>query len=169
MSFSSDQADFRLTPTAPQAVALNRGLYRIVRDATLALWNASWIRLDVPVYWRGTGPTPLPDPNADPMYFLDNEIDFGREIVRAFGGGRNANDRCLFGSVLLRVFAARSLMEEDEALDLMDAAAAIYRSTRTADGNLSFINGSGFDVGPTEDGNWYGRGQSVFFEMRFIG
>jgi len=169
MNFTAPTGDVVLTPKTPSLTLVNRGLYRIVRDAVVSLWDAGWQRPDVPVYWRGLGPPPLPDPNADPQFFLDNELDFGREAIRAFGGGPGANDRCLFGSVLLRVFAARALMEEDEALDLMDAAAAIYRSVRTTDGNLSFIDGSGFDVGPTEDGNWYGRGQSVFFEFRFSG
>ena len=169
MSFSSGSADARLTGSPPITIAVNRGLYRIVRDSVVSLWDAGWLRSDVPVYWRGAGPVPLPDPNVDPLFFMDNEIDFGRETIRAFGGGRGANDRCLFGSVLLRVFSARSLMNEDDALDLMDAAAAIYRSVRTSDGNLSFIDGSGFDVGPTEDGNWFGRGQSVFWELRFTG
>jgi len=71
--------------------------------------------------------------------------------------------------LLPTVAAEPGTMEEDEALDLMDAAATIYRSVRTMDGNLSFIDGSGFDVGPTEDGNWYGRGQQIMFEMRFQG
>jgi hypothetical protein len=148
------------------------GLYTDVRALILAQWAAGWTRTDVPAHWRDNDPEPLPDPSTTP-YFFRNEIDFGRERVRAFGGGRFANERVKYGSVLLRVFAARYLQTDTEALDLLWAAESIFRSTRQ--GNLSFIGGaSGFDVDTEqkpewEAGNWYMRASLVVFEYRFIG
>lgn len=143
------------------------GLYRDIRDGITMLWTAGWAHSDVPVYWRSNDADPLPDPR-DTSYFMRNEVDFGRETMRAFGGGRAANERAQFGSVVLRVFAGRGVGNEDTALDLMADAMQIFRSVRS--GNLSFIGeGSGFDAGPTEDGNWFMRGSLMVFEYRFTG
>ena len=151
---------------------MTTGLYRTIRDDIVALFDAAWAHPDVPVYWRSNDFEPLPDP-SDVPHFLRNEVDFGRETLAAFGGGVGANLRIQFGSVLIRVFAARALGDEDHALDLMANATAAFRSQRITDaaGNdLSFIGeGSGFDVQPTEDGNWFTRGALVVFEYRFRG
>jgi hypothetical protein len=151
---------------------MTAGLYRTIRDDVLALFEAAWSHPDVPVYWRSNDREPLPDP-SDVSHFLRNEVDFGRETLAAFGGGAGANLRVQFGSVLIRVFAARALGDEDRALDLMADAMAAFRSQRVTDpaGNdLSFIGeGNGFDVQPTEDGNWFTRGALVVFEYRFRG
>ena len=151
---------------------MTAGLYRTIRDDVLAVFDAAWAHSDVPVYWRSNDSEPLPDP-SDVPHFLRNEVDFGRETLLAFGGGRGANLKVQFGSVLLRVFAARALGDEDRALDLMADAMAAFRSQRITDavGNdLSFIGeGSGFDVAPTEDGNWFTRGALMVFEYRFRG
>jgi hypothetical protein len=151
---------------------MTAGLYRTIRDDVLGIFNAAWAHPDVPVYWRSNDFEPLPDPAAV-SHFLRNEVDFGRETLAAFGAGRGANLKLQFGSVLLRVFASRALGDEDRALDLMADAMAAFRSQRVTDaaGNtLSFIGeGSGFDVPPTEDGNWFTRGALMAFEYRFRG
>ena len=50
---------------------------------------------------------------------------------------------------------------------------AAFRATRVTDASgfdLSFIGeGSGFEVPPTEDGNWFTRGALTVFEYRFRG
>lgn len=151
---------------------MTAGLYRTIRDDVLALFAATWSHSDVPVYWRSNDREPMPEPSEVP-HFLRNEVDFGREMLSAFGAGRGANLRVQFGSVLIRVFASRALGNEDTSLDLMADAVAAFRSKRVTDGagnDLSFIGeGSGFDIQPTEDGNWSTRGAMVVFEYRFRG
>lgn len=143
------------------------GLYLTISDAIQSLWTAGWSHSSVPAYWRANDADPLPDP-ASISHFIRNEVDFGRERVTAFGGGRFANERSQFGSVLITVWASRALQSEDTALDLLADAAAIFRSVRS--GNLSFIGeGSGFTGGPSEDGNWFVRGAMTVFEYRFTG
>lgn len=151
---------------------MTAGLHRTLRDTAVGLFEAGWAHPTVPVYWRANDAEPLPDPH-DVNVFVRNEVEFGRETVMAYGGGRLANQRALFGSVLVRVYAARYIQSEDVALDLMSDALACFRSQRVVDalGNtLSFIGeGSGFDVDPTEDGNWFIRGAMTVYEYRFIG
>jgi hypothetical protein len=143
------------------------GLYRTISAAITTLWDSGWSHSDVPVFWRANDAEVLPDP-SDHSYFLRNEVDFGRETVRAFGGGRMSNERAQFGSVVMRVFAARSVGDEDTALDLMADAMQIFRSVRS--GDLSFIGeGSGFDEGPDESGLWFIRGSLMVFEYHFLG
>jgi hypothetical protein len=150
-------------------------LYVTIRDDIIAVWNAGWTRTDVPVLWRGDQPLPKIDPvNGNGMpHFFRNEIDFGREEIIGFGGGRFQNYRVQFGSVIMRSFTSMALGDEDEALSLLSSATAIFRSYRTQDaagGDLSFIGtGSGFDWGPTEDGVWFTRGLLTVFEYRFPG
>jgi hypothetical protein len=83
-----------------------------------------------------------------------------------------ANLRIQFGSVLIRVFASRALGglgDEDRALDLMANAMAAFRSERVtaAQGDdLNFIGqGSGLDVPPIEDGNWFTPGRAGRVQM----
>jgi hypothetical protein len=160
---------------------MNEDLYLNIRDDIRAVWDANWSRTDVPVLWRGSDLMPIPDPGRSngrdrqrgPQHFFRNEIDFGAEEVTAIGGGRGKNLRTQYGSLVLRSFSALSIGEEDEALRLMGAATAIFRSYREQDahgGDLSFIgSGSGFDWGPTEDGNWFMRGALCVFQYRFLG
>lgn len=153
---------------------MTAGLLRTIRDQIEGIWTPAWAvnNAAVPVYWRENDTEVLPDPGVTP-YFLRNEISFGRERVRAFGGGLAANERVKFGSVLVRVFAARALQNDDTALDLLSAAEGIFRSVRQ--GNLSFIgDSSGFDDDGTitpewEAGNWYMRGSLIVFQYRFVG
>ena len=152
---------------------MTAGLHRSLRDDILALWTAAAIDPTVPVYWRTDDFEPLPDPSTVPHFFR-NEVSFGREKVMAFGGGNGKNLKAQFGSVVMRLFTARALGSEDVALDLMSAGLAAFRSKRiTADalGNdLSFVgDGSGFDQGQTEDGNWFMRGSLMVYEYRFLG
>ena len=150
------------------------GLYRAIRDDILALFNAGWTHPDVPVFWRSDDLEPRPDP-SDVAHFMRNEVDFGRETILAYGGGRATNLKAQFGSVNLRIFTARATANEDEALDLMHDAMAAFRSQRvvgsyTVGSDLSFVgDGSGFDAGPTEDGNWFMRGALIVFQYRFRG
>lgn len=148
------------------------GIYRTIRDEIESIWTANWPNPSVPVYWREADADPIPDPSVVPNW-LRNEIDFGRERVRAYGGGLGANERVKFGSVIIRVFADRGALNDDTALDLLSDAEAVFRSRRTTD--LSFIGEmSGFDEDagidpPHEDGNWFMRGSLVVFEYRFVG
>lgn len=143
------------------------GLYLTISNAVQSLWAAGWSHGDVPAYWRTNDADVLADPSSV-SHFMRNEIDFGRETVIAFGGGRMANERSQFGSVLLTVWASRALQSEDVALDLLADAASIFRSVRS--GSLSFIGeGSGFVTGPSEDGNWFVRGVQLVFDYRFTG
>jgi hypothetical protein len=149
------------------------GLHRQLRDDVIAMWTAGWTVTTVPAFWRSDDLQPLPDPSSAPHFFR-NEVDFGREAIIAFGNGRGDNLKAQFGSVMLRIFSSRMMGNEDDALDYISAALAIYRSQRNPPdplGNdLSFIGeGSGFDQGPTEDGNWFMRGALMVFEYRFRG
>jgi hypothetical protein len=141
-------------------------LHKDCQNEIISIWNAAWTHSTVPVYWHANDADPVPDPSTV-RHFLRNEVDFGRETVRAFGGGRFANERILTGSVLLRVFAARMERSENTLLDLMSDAIAAFRSVRTE--TLSFIHASGFDESAAEDGNWYMRGSLVVFEYNFVG
>jgi hypothetical protein len=153
-------------------------LYLVIRDDIMAAWNLGWTHPDVPVFWNSNSPLPDPDPlggNGHPgsPHFFRNDIDFGREEIIAFGGGRNANLRVQYGSVIMRSFTSVVLQDEDTSLQLMSAAMAVWRGYRSTDaqGNdLSFIgSGSGFDSGPTDDGVWFMRGSLAVFEYRFPG
>jgi len=154
-------------------------LYLVIKQAVMAAWTESWTRTDVPVLWRENEPLPLIDPVSGTSgngmglpYFFRNEVDFGREEVIAFGGGRYRNLRVQYGSVILRQFASVTIGSEDEALRLISAATAIFRSYRKQqdDWDLSFIgSGSGFDWGPTENGVWFTRGYLEVFAFRFPG
>ena len=143
------------------------GLYLTISSSIQSLWALGWAHPTVPVYWRANDADPEPDPSTI-AHFLRNEVDFGRERLMAFGGGRFANERSQFGSVLITVWAARDVGSENTALDLMADATAIFRSVRS--GDLSFIGeGSGFMSGPDETGNWFVRSFLTVFEYRFTG
>lgn len=143
------------------------GLYLTIQQEIIDIWTAAWTHNDVSVYWRFNDADPLPDPSTA-THFMRNEIDFGRELLMAFGSGRFSNERSQFGSVILRVFTSRAQRSEDVALELMADAVGIFRSQRV--GNLSFIGeGSGFIESPSEDGNWFVRGCVVVWEYRFQG
>lgn len=150
------------------------GLYRSIRDDIQALFAANWSRADCNVYWRSNDLDQWPDP-AFTAHFVRAEVDFGREVLRAFGNGPGRNERTQFGSAAFTVFAARATQSEDTLLDILHDVAAALRSKRVAGtyaggSDLSFIgDGSGFDIGPDEDGNWFMRGVSLVFEYRFAG
>lgn len=150
---------------------MTAGLHRTIRDDILSRWTAAWSS-DVPVLWRSNDPQPNLDPSSVP-HFLRNEVDFGREVVLAFGAGRGTNSRSQFGSVIFRCFTSRTLGDEDDGLDLLSSAMAVFRSYRATDGSgndLSFIgDGTGIDTGPEEDGVWAIRGGLIVFEYRFSG
>jgi hypothetical protein len=157
-----------------------RGVYRQIRDAIVERWNNVWPNQLIEVSWRSNQVLKAFDPafgghnGNGTSHFLRNEIDFGRESVIAFGGGAGKNQRVQYGSVMLRLFTSILIGDEDEALDLMDDATAVFRSYRSVDtqtGNdLSFIGeGSGFDWGPDENGVWFVRGALTVFEYRFLG
>lgn len=146
-------------------------LYRDIRDQILSVWTANWTHTDVPVYWRSNDADPLPDP-SDTAHFLRNEIEFDRERIVGFGGGRGQNLKCLQGTVLFYVFSSRQLQNEDVGLDLLSDAVAAFRSQRV--GGLSFLGDTySFDAAqeqsPEEAGNWFVRGTFVVFEYRFNG
>jgi hypothetical protein len=151
-------------------------LYLVIRNDIIEAWNAGWTHADVPVLWRSNEAVPQVDPfgrGRGTPHFLRNEIDFGREELAAYGGGRGANLRTQYGSLIIRAFSSTAIGDEDEALRLLSDSTAIFRGYRVQDqqgGDLSFIGtGSGFDWGPTEDGVWFMRGYLTVFEYRFPG
>lgn len=140
---------------------------RTVRDAVKTVWDANWPHgATYPVIWhRNENPT-LPV-SGDALHWIHIIVDFDADEIRAFGGGRLANDRAILGSVVVRVFTQAGY-GEDTALDLLDAAISAFRSRR--DGDLSFIGTiTGVDDGGTEDGAWYIRGALIGFEYRYQG
>lgn len=142
-------------------------LHRTVRQAIEAVFAANWPHgATYPVLWHRNEQPQIPDPSAAP-HWLHIAVVFGDDALRAFGGGRLANERLQFGSVQVRVFAEAGA-GEDTALDLLSDAVAAFRSRR--DGPLSFIGtNAGIDDGGTEDGAWWMRGALVAFEYRFAG
>ncbi len=150
------------------------GLLRCITTDVVAVFNATWAHPGVPVLWRANDVDPLPDPSDTPNFFR-NSIHFSVETILAFGGGQGANQKVKFGEVEFIAFASRSLGDEDTLLDLLSDAVATLRSKRVVGSyaggsDLSFIGpSSGFAVGPSEDGNWFIRGEAVTFEYRFIG
>lgn len=141
------------------------GLQRTIRDQVKALWAARWpAPAGVPVIWRENLGETADDPGTTPRY-LDLEVDFGAERLRAFGAGRAANERLKFGSVIIRVLTSTGT-GDDMALDLLAAAETVFRSQRV--GALGFIGDvSGFDT--KADGNWSMRASLVAWEYRFRG
>ena len=149
------------------------GIYRQIQDDVIPLWTTAWgAHPTVPAYWRANDAEVLPDPITTP-YFFRNEVEFGRESVIGYGGGLGRNLRAQFGSVILHSFVGRHVQSEATALDLLADAAAAYRSKSITDAlsnQLSFLgDGSGFDIGPVDDGNWFVRGLLIVFEYRFTG
>jgi hypothetical protein len=143
-------------------------LYRDARDAVLSMWTANWpAPAGVPVYWHENTENILPDdPVAIPRW-VHVAVEFDADGLRAFGGGIGANERALFGSVVVRVFAARGI-GEDAALDLLSDAAGAFRGKRSADGLLSFIGASTFPAPLARmDGLWWQRSSLAVFEYRY--
>lgn len=148
-----------------------RHIYSSITVACQGLLAIGFTR-SIPIFWRANDPEPMPDVVTQPL-FLRNEIEFGAERTMAFGGGQFGNLKGQFGSVVLRGFAARMVLQETDLLDALGEAVACFRSKRIIDGlgnNLSFIGeGSGFRENAAEDGNWFIRGCLMVFQYRFSG
>jgi hypothetical protein len=143
-------------------------LYRGIRDAIQAVWTAHWPRAAgaPPVLWHRNEMPLVPDAGTVAQWVLVS-IEFGQDVVAAYGAGRLANERRQAGSVVVRIFTAVGA-GEDAALDLMSDAVAALRSRR--DGALSFIGSvTGIDEGGTEDGAWHQRAAVIAFEFRHAG
>lgn len=141
--------------------------YRDARDAVQTVWTANWpAPVGVPVRWHANTEEQVPDVGTT-THWLHLSVEYAEEAIRAFGGGRFANDRVLSGSVVIRVMAARG-EGEDTGLDLLDDAMTTFRSRRT--GALSFIGDAMIpEPGASEDGNWWVRSAIAVFEFRFQG
>lgn len=161
----------RATDRSDAEIVSGADLYLNIRDDILTIWQQRFARSDVPVFWRSGGVPPTPDPSKVPL-FLRAEVDFGREELIAYGNGKGANLNVHRGSVTVRAFSSMG-DDEDDGLDLLGDAVAVFRGYRTQDvfgGDLSFTGrGSGEDAGPTEDGIWFRRGFRSDFEYRFSG
>lgn len=142
-------------------------VYRDASDAVRAVWAANWpAPAGVPVRWHMNTEEQVPDVGTT-THWLHLAVEFIEERIRAFGGGRFANDRVLSGSVVIRVFAARG-HGEDTSLGLLSDAMTAFRSRR--DGNLSFVGEAMIpEPGASEDGNWWVRSAIAVFEFRFQG
>lgn len=157
-------------------------LYLTVTEQIIGAWTAAWPRPDIPVLWRQNDPLPHPDPlfgrngtggTGGVTNYFRNEIDFGLEEIAEFVGGRGANIRVQYGSLLMRCFTSIMVGNEDEALKLISTASNVFRSYRSIDADgcsLSFLeSGTGFEWAPTEDGVWFMRGLLAVFAFRFPG
>lgn len=155
-------------------------LYLTVTNTIRNAWTDRWPRADVPVLWRSNDPLPHPDPifrnnnaGGGVAHYFRNEIDFGLEEVAEYSGGRGANIRVQYGSLLMRCFTSLMIDNEIEALGLISVASNLFRSYRVIDANgcsLNFIeSGTGLDWAPTEDGVWFMRGLLAVFQFRFPG
>lgn len=145
-------------------------VFRTARDAVRSLWTANWpAPSGVPVFWHENIENILPDdPVATPRW-LHLAVEFDAEDLRAFGGGAGANDRVIFGSFTIRVFAGRGI-GEDLALDLLSDALAAVRGRRSANGALSFTGSSVFAAPLARmDGLWWQRSALAAFEFRYQG
>lgn len=140
-------------------------------DAAIkALWAARWptAHAAVPVFWHeNTNPT-LPDP-SDAAAWLHLAVEFDAEDIRAFGGGPGANDRVIYGSITIRVFAAAGTGEAT-ALDLLSDAVAVFAGRRSDDGALSCIGPSTYPAPQAAlDGVWWYRVALVSWQFRYQG
>ena len=108
--------------------------------------------------WHQNDNESVPEP-GEARAWLHISVDFDVEDVRGFAGGRHAADREWRGTVEIRVMAETGY-GDDDALDLLDDALAVFRSRREA--GLSFIDGEAelFDSA-TEDGAWMVRGTAI--------
>ena len=138
--------------------------------AIKALWTAHWPAPGgVPVYWHENVENIVPADPATTAHWLHLAIEFDAEGIRAFGGGAGANDRALFGSVIIRVFAGRGAGEAT-ALGYIGSALASFAGRRSADGNLSCIGASTFPAPlAAMNGLWWQRSALVSFEYRYQG
>lgn len=142
-------------------------LYRDIKAAIKALWSTNWPHGSTyTVLWHENANPQVPD-IADTTHWLHISVSFGVDTIRAFGGGRHANERVHIGTIDVRVFTAMGA-GESSTLDLLSDALAAFRSQRS--GNLSFL-GDLFatDEGGTEDGAWWMRSATLAFEYRFTG
>ena len=142
-------------------------LLRDIRTAVQAVWTANWPHpATYPVHWADNSLPVVPEPADDP-HWLELELSYGTDQVRAYGAGRLSNERLQSGSVVIRVFAAAGA-GENTALDLLSDAVATLRSRR--DGALSFIGAiANLDGDSPLDGNWWVRTAVVAFEYRHAG
>jgi hypothetical protein len=146
-------------------------LFRDCRTAVKLLWTTHWpgAYSAVPVYWHEGVENIVPHDPADTPRWLHLAVEFDAEGIRAFGGGPGANDRALFGSVVIRVFTARG-GGEDTALDYLSDALACFAGRRSADGKLSCIGANAFPAPlAAMDGTWWQRSALASFEYRYQG
>ncbi len=146
--------------------------YWSIRQQIKDRWAAEPSLADWTVYWRGTDA--FPKVNTTEAVFFRNTVEFGRETVLAYGNGDGTNLRAQFGSLLVRCFVPLVSADcDDLVLYWLGNAMDVFRgkSWTDTDGNtLSFIGeGSGFDVEPQTQGNWFARGTMMVFEYRFNG
>ena len=145
-------------------------LFRDCRTAVKLLWTTYWpAPAGVSVFWHEGVENILPDNPATTPRLLHLAVEFDAEGLRAFGGGAGANDRALFGSVIIRVFTARG-GGEDTALDYLSDALACFAGRRSADGKLSCIGANTFPgANAVMDGVWWQRSALAAFEYRYQG
>ncbi len=138
-----------------------------IRTEIRAVWDAHWPHGDAyRVVWHENAHPDTPTP-GEVEHWLHAHIEFGREEMRAFGGGSLANERLWLGAVAVRVFSETGI-GEDVTLDLLDAAVVALRARRA--GNLTFV-GQIVGIADTSraNGAWYSRGASIPFQYRFQG
>lgn len=144
------------------------GPYGDAQAAVEALWATEWAALaeSAPVRWHHNTKEAVPARASNP-HWLHLAFEVDEEKVVAFGGGRQANERELLGTVVIRCFASAGI-GETECLRLLDAAVGCFRGRRV--GGLSFIGDSALrQPGASEDGNWWIRSAIVAFTYRFQG
>ena len=144
--------------------------YAAAAAAVRAMWDATWPGLSeaATVYWDHNTNDPVPARGTVP-HWMHLAVEFEAEGVRAFGGGRGANERELEGTVVVRALASRGIGEA-ELLRLLDRATGVFRGRRSSDGKLSFVGDSVLpQPGASADGVWWVRSAIVAFTYRFQG
>lgn len=120
-------------------------------DTILVMWSDEWAATDI-----------APTHNQ----WINVQILYTDETVRAFGGGRFDNERLLSGVVIVSAYAKVG-KGEDALLPLFDDVVKVFRSRRV--GNLSFSSSATMLDTPPRIGIWRGRSAMIPFEWRFRG
>lgn len=141
-------------------------IYFNAREACRLIWEGYWPYTTIPVLWHSNTTDLVPDVGTV-NHWLHIAVEFSGEQMRAFGGGARNNDRVLLGTVVVRLFAARGI-GEDDGLYILAKAMEVFRSRREL--NISFIGDAMIrEEGASEDGNWWTRTAIAAFEFRFRG
>lgn len=134
-------------------------------EAIKNVWNANWVvSPTIAVLWGDQWVAN--DIDATKRSWLNLQIIYTDEMIRAFGGGRFDNDRVIVGSVIVTVYVRVGTADEF-LYSVFDDAMNVFRSRRV--GNLSFSAVATMLDNPPRFGVWRGQSAMIPFEWRFRG